>query len=98
MVRAPNADLSRDPRWGTDGGVVWGRSVPGGDADGGVCAGLAGAGSEALAGGVADEAFSWPMRTRMGGRIRLRILMSGCFASTTRCRFAWDLRRVGRGR
>ena len=22
VVRAPNADLSRDPRWGTDGGIV----------------------------------------------------------------------------
>lgn len=57
VVRAPNADLSRDPRW-ADRGVVQRGPVSGGNADRGLCAGLAGTRCEALAGRLADETLS----------------------------------------
>ncbi len=41
VVRAPNADLSRDPRWGRTEESMRRRSFSGGDDDGGVCARLA---------------------------------------------------------
>src|SRR3954470_17203398 len=58
VVRAPNADLSRDPRWGRTEESYGEDPFLRRYAYGGLRAGLAGAGSEALAGGIANEAFS----------------------------------------
>ena len=57
VVRAPNADLSRDPRWGRTEESYGEDPFLVGTLDGGVCPGVAGARSEALAGGLADEAL-----------------------------------------
>ena len=89
VVRAPNADLGRDPRWGRTEECFGEDPFFNGTMVVAMVKGLQGDDPEVLADGLADEALPGQQQRETAAADRRPISTSGCCASTTRSRSAW---------